>query len=265
MAPLSIDGEKQSDLEPTNIVLLLETGQNYMVHSISSFLVLISDAPTPQDQGQFTTALSFFLKATHASTSRSSSSLRLRSLCAVATCRMFVSPTPEEAQRGFEELDEVWGEILAMGETDLELLAIGNETRGRALVIMAKGDGKFRSTRGSTRTDEDDGADDMIVKAIPFWKEAHDRTLSTRDCLPLLTSSPQAIRRWKCRRNPFGLSRLSLDSTITSPSRACLRSRRSHRGSRAALPPNSSTSSSSGSPLQYEQRRRRERGRESRR
>lgn len=107
-----------------------------------------------QDQGQPTTALSFFLRALHASSSRQSTSLRLRSLIAVANCRLYISPTPAEARRTAGELDGIWGQVLSLGERDLELLAMGLETRGRALVLTASGDGSSQSFLLCLKTDE---------------------------------------------------------------------------------------------------------------
>lgn len=91
-------------------------------------------------------ALSHALRASHVSALHGYEALRLRSVCQVVDCRLAISPTSGEAARGLRELETTWACILTCCEADKELLAVALETRGRAQLLLAAGDGACSSS-----------------------------------------------------------------------------------------------------------------------
>lgn len=101
-----------------------------------------ADSQPLQDEGHGVIALPYAVRALHTSTINSYEPLRLRCVCQVAQCRLAISPTAEEASRGLQELESVWGDVLSRATDDVELMALACEVRGRALVFNAGGKGE---------------------------------------------------------------------------------------------------------------------------
>jgi hypothetical protein len=130
--------------------LLFSTTRRAGFSCASSTLAAINSAltfPLAQDEGHGVIALSYSLRAFHASTTNSFEPLRLRCICQVAQCRLAISPTVDEASRGLLELEAAWDKILAREKVDAELMASACEVRGRAGVYKAEGRGERQRPR----------------------------------------------------------------------------------------------------------------------
>lgn len=134
--------------EQESVADLILHGRRLMVYFFALLLrwTALTTLRLFQEQSQYVPALSLFLKAHHLAEVSSAEPLRLHCIRSLIDCRLFISPTAGEATRSLLELEHVWGEILALAASgDGLLLAQALESRSRAVVLCAAGDGELSS------------------------------------------------------------------------------------------------------------------------